>query len=303
MADESTEARIARPLWLSIAKWAGIAIAGLVLLVALIVLGLNTSAGRRFLVDRVAGFETEAGMKIGIARIEGSIYGRMKIEGLELRDTRGVFLRAADLTLDWRPLAYLTGSKVDVRELASPEIRLLRMPEFRPTLSDPNAPLLPDIDVAIGRVAIDRFIIDPPVTGRRHIVRIAGSADIAEGRARVNLDARALVARDAAGGDVLRVKLDAVPASNRLLIDLNLAAPKGGLIDSYAGLGKRLSVAVTGQGDWAKWTGRATAQAGGASLADLAITPTSVEAIVPSYLWRYRAKGEYANDARTGMTA
>jgi NADH dehydrogenase len=31
-----------------------------------------------------------------------------------------------------------------------------------------------------------------------------------------------------------------------------------------------------------------------AGLADLGITPTSVEAVVPSYLWRYRAKGEYA---------
>ena len=29
-------------------------------------------------------------------------------------------------------------------------------------------------------------------------------------------------------------------------------------------------------------------------LADLGITPTSVEAVLPSYLWRYRAKGEYA---------
>ena len=34
-----------------------------------------------------------------------------------------------------------------------------------------------------------------------------------------------------------------------------------------------------------------------AGLADLGITPTSVEAVVPSYLWRFRAKGEYANDA------
>jgi NADH dehydrogenase len=33
------------------------------------------------------------------------------------------------------------------------------------------------------------------------------------------------------------------------------------------------------------------------TLADLCITPTSVEAEVPSYLWRYRAKGEYAQVA------
>ncbi len=38
------------------------------------------------------------------------------------------------------------------------------------------------------------------------------------------------------------------------------------------------------------------ASAGAPGLADLGITPTSVEAVVPSYLWRYRAKGEYAQD-------
>jgi len=36
------------------------------------------------------------------------------------------------------------------------------------------------------------------------------------------------------------------------------------------------------------------AGAGAPGLADLGITPTSVEAVLPSYLWRYRAKGEYA---------
>jgi NADH dehydrogenase len=33
-------------------------------------------------------------------------------------------------------------------------------------------------------------------------------------------------------------------------------------------------------------------------LSDLGIAPTSVEAVIPSYLWRYRAKGEYAEQAR-----
>jgi NADH dehydrogenase len=32
-----------------------------------------------------------------------------------------------------------------------------------------------------------------------------------------------------------------------------------------------------------------------AGLADLGITPTSVEAVIPSYLWRFRAKGEYSS--------
>jgi NADH dehydrogenase len=35
-------------------------------------------------------------------------------------------------------------------------------------------------------------------------------------------------------------------------------------------------------------------------LADLGITPTTVEAEVPAYLWRYRPKGEYADMAKIG---
>lgn len=38
-----------------------------------------------------------------------------------------------------------------------------------------------------------------------------------------------------------------------------------------------------------------------AGLTDLGITPTSVEAVVPSYLWRYRARGEYSEDPRKGL--
>jgi NADH dehydrogenase len=38
-----------------------------------------------------------------------------------------------------------------------------------------------------------------------------------------------------------------------------------------------------------------------AGLSDLGITPTSVEAVIPSYLWRFRAKGEYADAARTEL--
>jgi translocation and assembly module TamB len=39
-----------------------------------------------------------------VARIEGSIYGAARLEGLTLRDRHGVFLRAGEGTLDWRPL-------------------------------------------------------------------------------------------------------------------------------------------------------------------------------------------------------
>jgi translocation and assembly module TamB len=268
---ESIVVAPARPLWLRIVKWIAIGLVAALLLVAAIVLGLNTAPGRSFLVHQVAGYETASGIKVGIGRINGSLYGRMTIARLEVRDPQGVFLSADRVTVDWRPFAYLFGSTVDLRELASPEIVLHRLPALKPTPSDPNAPILPDIDVAIGRIAIDRFVVEPPVTGQRHVVRIAGNADIASGRARVNADLAAIKAAGVAGGDALRVRLDAVPDANRLLIDARGSAPVGGLVDSYTKLGKPMTFAIGGRGDWAHWDGKVTAALGGAPLGDLAL--------------------------------
>ena len=273
MADETATVaqRPARPLGLRVAKWIGVAIVALFVLVAALVLGIDTGPGRAFIVRQLAGFETESGIAVALDRIDGSIYGKLQLVGFKLRDAKGVFLDAPAIDMDWRPWAY-TGGKVDIRALTSPEIRLLRSPELKPVVPQPDAPLLPDIDLAIGRLAVERLVIEPPVTGKRHIVRLAGSADIADGRARIDADARATAAPGVAGGDVAIVKLDAVPDSNRLLIDARVTAPAGGLVDSFAGTGKSIAFTLAGQGDWAAWNGRAQGMLGGNPLADLTVT-------------------------------
>ena len=253
------------------AKWVGIVVAVIVLLVAAILVGINTGPGRSFIARKIGGFSTESGIAFHVDRIDGSIYGRMTLVGLEVRDTKGAFLTSPAVTVDWRPFAYLH-RKVDVREATAASMTLLRTPVLKPVPADPNAPTLPDIDLAIGRLAIDRFTFEPPVTGKRHILRIAGSADIADGRARINADGAALRAAGVAGGDTLTFRLDAVPDANRLLIDAKLAAPAGGLVDSYAALGKPLALAIDGKGDWASWAGKASGTVGGQAIADLALT-------------------------------
>ena len=256
---------------LRIAKWLGIATAGLIALVALVLLGLNTSPGKRFIADKLGGIETASGVTVKIGRIEGSIYGRMVLRGLEVRDQQGVFLTSPELVVDWRPFAYLH-SQIDVRELTAEHVVFLRNPSLKPTPADPNAPLLPDIDLSVGRLRIDRLDVMPPVTGQRHVVRLAGSATIADRRARIVADAAALRAAGLAGGDTLHLKLDAVPDANRFAVDARLRAPKGGLVDSYAKLGKPLDLTLGGSGDWANWKGRATGTLGTDRLADLGVT-------------------------------
>ncbi len=266
MADE---APVQPNLALKILRWIGIAILVLVLLVATILLGLNTQFGHRYLVSRIAGFTTESGISIHPGRIEGSIYGRMTILDLEVDDPKGVFLTIPRLDVNWRPFAYVN-KLIDVRSALAAEATLLRSPALKAT--PPDEPLLPDIDLALGQLQVDRFTILPAVDGKRHVLGIIGSATLAQGRAQIDASARAVAAPGLAGGDSFRLKLDAVPKENRLLVDLKLDAPKGGLVDSYTALGKHVTLSLDGHGDWANWHGALTAAADKAPLLDMALT-------------------------------
>jgi translocation and assembly module TamB len=254
-----------------IAKWIGIAIVGLIALVVIALFSLNTGPGKRFIADRLAAFSTASGMNFRTSRIEGSIYGRMVLRDVEVRDAQGAFLTIPSLTIDWRPFAYIH-SKIDVREFTAPTMTFVRKPAFKPVPSDPNAPILPDIDLSLRKLEVDRLFILPAVTGQRHVVSLKGSAEIADGRAQIDADAGALRAAGISGGDRLHVKLDAVPAANRFGLDARLDAPAGGLVDSYAKLGKPLTLTVDGKGDWANWHGAANGLLGSDKLAGLDVT-------------------------------
>jgi translocation and assembly module TamB len=255
----------------TIAKWLGFALIGLVLLVGATFLFIDTQIGRRFVADRLAGYTTASGINIRAGRIDGSLFSRMHLHHVEIRDTQGVFLTIPDLDIDWRPFAYLH-SKIDVRDVVAPTMVMLRKPALKPVPSDPDAPILPDIDLDIGHLRIDRFDFRPAVTGRRHVVSVTGRASIADGRAQINADAAALQGPKVAGGDRLHLLLDAVPAQNRLQLDARLTAPKGGLVDSYAGLGKPLALTVNGRGAWSDWRGAAIGQLGTEPLARIDLT-------------------------------
>ncbi|MBA2918349.1 hypothetical protein GON01_05105 [Sphingomonas sp. MAH-20] len=249
-----------------IAIWAGGIVAGLLLVLAVVLVGLNTDPGRRFIADRAAGFTTASGLRFQVGRIEGSIYGKMVLRDVRVSDTKGVFATAPRIAIDWRPFAYL-GNHIDIRSAAAPLITLWRMPALKPVPSQPNAPILPDIDIDIGRLKVDRLVLQPPVSGERRIVTVQGSVKIADRRAQVRADAAVL-----GGGDRLKLVLDAVPDDNRLAIEARLDAPAGGVIARTAGLTVPLQAQIGGTGSWQAWRGRLTATLGGQSLADLALT-------------------------------
>ena len=262
-----------RPLWQRIAKWIGIALASVLVLLLLVVLGINTDPGRRFVADQLGGYTTASGLNIKVGRIDGSLYGKMVLADVRVSDPKGVFLTSPRLAVDWRPFAFIR-NHVDVRDLRTDLVTLQRQPELKASTEpvDPNAPTLPDLDIDVNTMHIGRFVVAAPVTGQAHVVRIDGQTHIADRRAQLTVDAGALRAAGVAGGDTLHLVLDAVPDDDKLTVDAVLRAPVGGVVATLGGLTKPLNVTVGGKGGWARWDGRALATLGGGELANLGVT-------------------------------
>ena len=208
--DETVVVIERRPLWARIAKWVAIVLAALLLLIVVLIFGLNTSPGKRFIAGQLAGYTTASGINIHVGEIEGSIYGHMILHDLEVRDAKGKFLTAPAIDIHWHPFAYIH-SKIDLDSVTAHQVTMLRNPALKPVPSDPNAPTIPDIDLTLGHLHVDRFELLPPVTGKHNIVAIDGAAVIADRRAQLTVDADAIVAPGVAGGDTLHLKIDAVP--------------------------------------------------------------------------------------------
>jgi len=264
-----------RPLWQRIAKWIGIAVLALLLLVVAVVLGINTDPGRRFVADRIGGYTTASGLNIKVGRIDGSLYGRMVLTDLRVSDPTGVFLDSPRVSVDWRPFAFIR-NHVDVRDVEAGLITMRRKPALKQTPPpEEEGPLLPDLDIDVNRLRVGRFLLAAPVTGQAHALSFDGQVHIADRRAQLVANASALRGRGMAGGDRFAIRLDAVPDDNKLDVNVKLQAPVDGVVATMGGLKAPLNVSVDGRGGWTNWQGRATATLGGGRLADLGVTARS----------------------------
>ena len=256
--------REGRPLWQKIVLGIAGLILGLVILVAGLLLFLNTQPGKKFLIRQIAALKLESGMAIEVGRIEGSVYSDMVIHDLVLRDPKGPFAVSPRVHVVWSPFRYLN-NHISVRLLESPLVVLARSPQFNVTKSDPNAPILPDLDIDVDRLKIAKFVLAKPVIGQKREIAIDGVTHIADGRAQ--LSANAIVD----SGDRLQAWLDAVPEQNRLAMKGTLTAPKGGVIAKMSGLTDGLTATLDGRGTWQAWNGRIVANSPKGELANIAL--------------------------------
>lgn len=267
-AEEAPKA-VAKPGWaMRIARWLAITILGLVAIVAIFLAGLNSDAGRRFVANQIEKYKFENGMRIGIGRLDGSLFREMVVRDFTLSDAGGVFLRSPEVRIDWRPLAYFR-NHVDVRSATAQTVAVTKIPAFN-AVPDRGEPFFPDIDIDVGLVRVDRLVFEPAVAGQRQVARLEGKVAIADRRAQVTAHAETIGKE--AKGDRLALKLDAVPDANRLAMTLDANAPKGGVLAALAGLKEPLTAKLDGRGDWKAWNGALTADLGAAPLARLDLT-------------------------------
>ena len=261
---ETVIIREKRPLWQKIALGIVGLLVALLVLAAGLLLFLNTDPGKKFVIRQIAALEMQSGMKIEVGRIDGSIYSDMTIRDLVLRDPKGVFAVSPEVHVVWNPFRYIN-NHLSVRLLESPLVVLARSPQFNLTETDPNAPILPDLDIDVDRMKIARFLLAKPVIGQKRQIAIDGVTHIADGRAQ--LSANAVVD----SGDRLQANLDAVPAQNRLAMNGTLTAPKGGVIARMTGLTDGVTAKLDGKGTWQAWNGQLVATSPKGELANIAL--------------------------------
>ncbi len=255
----------------------------LALLLALLILFagalvlLDTAPGHRFIVDRLAKFETASGLNIRVGRIEGSVFGKSKLKNVTVADNRGVFLTSPEIELDWAPGAWLYNS-LHIDRLSARQVRLIRLPKLKPT--GRKGPILPGFDIHIGELAIDRLELGPAITGQARSGRVRGKADVRAGRAMVELQ----IAVD--GGDRLALNLDAEPDRDRFDVDLVARSPANGLLPAIVGTKRSIDLTISGDGSWSRWRGRAALDLSGRPTARLALGADA---------GRYRLAGEIAS--------
>lgn len=243
-------------------RWIVGGLAGLVAILGAALLIVDTDIGHRYVADRIAAIRTANGLRFTVGRIDGSLYANTKLIDLRVYDLDGLVFQAPRVDLDWSPARWLS-NRLEIRRLAIDRAALLHTPRTRP--SRKRGPILPDFDIRIGRLSVGRLTLAKSVLGQQRTARLIGRADIRSGRALVDLAARV------EGSDDLKLRIDAEPARDRFDIDVAAHGAARGVLARMIGARAPVSLAVAGDGSWARWTGRANGVVGTTRVVDLAL--------------------------------
>jgi len=236
-------------------RWLGIALLGLLAMIALAIAWLHTGSGRDFIVERIAKVAPASGLKIEVGRIEGSVLWSATLYDVKFRDAEDtLFLQVPEVELNWRPLKFFfTG--LDVRHLVLHDGTLYAAPELEP--GDPDAPILPNFDIRVDNFVVDDLRVAEGLLGEERMIDFRAKADIRDGRLLLDADG------EFGGGDELDALIDAFPDGDRFDLDVDYRAPAGGLLATLMGTEEDVRARIVGDGRWRAWNGALVVDQGG----------------------------------------
>ena len=138
-------------------RWIAGAVTLLTVIVALALVLVDTGWGHRLVAERIGTIRTANGLRFAVGRIDGSLYGATRLRDLRVYDLDGLVFDAPEVALDWAPWRWLRG-ELAIERLAVPAARLEHVPRTRRT--GRRGPILPDFDIRIGDLRVDRLALD-----------------------------------------------------------------------------------------------------------------------------------------------
>src|SRR5918998_1740713 len=252
-----------RPLGRRVGRGIFGALLALLVLVAGVLVFLDTGPGHRFIADRIAEMAPRSGLKIHIGRIEGSIWNDTRLRDVRLYDPEGLFAESPLIEVDWQPLGWLA-NRLLIDDLKSDLVILHRFPKLRP--SEEPRPILPGFDIRIGRLQVAQFRFEKGVTGQPRVASLVGEADIRDGRALVDLRGQVR-----GGGDRIAILIDAEPDRDRFDIDVRANTPANSVLGAIVGTKRPIALEIQGDGRWSMWNGSARLDLSGRRAATLAL--------------------------------
>jgi translocation and assembly module TamB len=240
------------------------------------VLVLDSAIGHRLLADLLAQITFDNGLRVEIARIEGSIYGDARLSGVVLRDPHGVFLRVPQVELDWRPLDWWKRG-LDIRTLAIRRGTLSRLPHFIDT--GPGNPRWPDEDLRIDNLSVERLTVAKQVLGSERRVDLRAGARLSRAAAWLTIKGRL------GGGDRLDALVDIDKNRDLFRLSLDYSAPRGGLLAALSDANMDRTAHITGKGSWSAWDGTIAATQSGRRIAALKLSARKGDYTLGGQLW------------------
>ncbi|MFG1370773.1 translocation/assembly module TamB domain-containing protein [Xanthobacter oligotrophicus] len=250
----------------TLAKWIGLALAGLLVLLALAFGAIQTPPGKALLARVGSALASSNGLNVEISGITGFVPANMAVARIVVSDPKGPFAEVENVSLDWNPLSLLLGT-LNIDAAGATRVALQRKPELPPapaqaeSASSGGGFALP---VRVGRFSLDEIVIDEPVLGHAAVLSLVATAEL-RSLERGLSGAFNLKRRDQPGS--LTGRLGYVPQTEHLDLDITAEEPAGGLVARAAGIADLPAITATlkGVGPLDAWDGRLDVSAGTAA--------------------------------------